>query len=130
METLYDIMKNYGANGGEKTMWKTVQIISDSVEKDMDERARKALARKIYYEVAGGHYNEQLAMEDVKCMYYIDSDGRKVNAPYWTTDQVSVIYDNMEIMDGDLNLATEEYSNNAYVQRMNFNFKVKNNFIE
>ena len=45
-------------------------------------------------------------------------------------EKMSVIYDNMEIMDGDLNLATEEYSNNAYVQRMNFNFKVKNNFIE
>lgn len=37
------------------------------------------------------------------------------------------IYDNLEINDGNIIMATEEFTNNAYVQRMQFQFKVKNN---
>jgi hypothetical protein len=38
-----------------------------------------------------------------------------------------VIYNDLEINDGNIIMATEEFSNNAYVQRMQFEFKVKNN---
>lgn len=38
-----------------------------------------------------------------------------------------VIFDNLEINDGNIIMATEEFTNNAYVQRMQFQFKVKNN---
>lgn len=37
------------------------------------------------------------------------------------------IYDNLEINDGNIIMATEEFTSNAYVQRMQFQFKVKNN---
>lgn len=38
-----------------------------------------------------------------------------------------VIFDNLEINDGNIIMATEEFTSNAYVQRMQFQFKVKNN---
>jgi hypothetical protein len=37
------------------------------------------------------------------------------------------IYDNLEINDGNIIMATEEFTSNANVQRMQFQFKVKNN---
>ena len=37
------------------------------------------------------------------------------------------IFNTMEINDGNMVLATEEYSDNAYIQRMQFNFKINRN---
>jgi hypothetical protein len=93
METLFEIIEKYGNGKGEAVMWRSIKHISDAVEKNMDESAKKALNREIYSEMVGGHYNETLAMEDVKCMYYIDEDGKMVRAPYWTAEQVKDIYD-------------------------------------
>jgi hypothetical protein len=39
-------------------------------------------------------------------------------------EKQSVIYDDLEINDTTLSLAAEEYSNNAYVQRLQFTFKI------
>lgn len=36
-------------------------------------------------------------------------------------------FSDMEINDGNMVLATEDYSDNAYIQRMQFNFKVNRN---
>ena len=40
-------------------------------------------------------------------------------------ERQTATYDNLEINDGHIILATEEFSNNAYVQRMQFEFKVQ-----
>ena len=39
-------------------------------------------------------------------------------------EKQSVIYEDIEINDTTLNLATEEYSDNSYIQRMQFNMKI------
>ncbi len=39
-------------------------------------------------------------------------------------ERQSVVFDNLEINDGELTLANEEYSNNSYIQRLQFNFKI------
>lgn len=42
-------------------------------------------------------------------------------------ERQSVIYDDLEINDATLSLATEDYSNNAYVQRLQFTFTINKN---
>lgn len=39
-------------------------------------------------------------------------------------EKQSVIYEDIEINDTTLNLATEEYSDNSYIQRMQFDMKI------
>lgn len=41
-------------------------------------------------------------------------------------EKQKVEFDDMTVKDGNIALATEEYSNNAYVQRMQFTFKIDN----
>lgn len=96
MESLLQFIKKYGEGKGEAMMWKSVEIISDSLDKHMDEATRTALTRRIYGEMAGGHYDESFAKEDVKKMYYIDTDGQKKYAPYWTDEQVREVYNSVK----------------------------------
>lgn len=96
MESLLQFIKKYGEGKGEAMMWKSVEIISDALDKHMDEATRTALTRRLYGEMAGGHYDEAFAKEDVKKMYYIDSDGQKKYAPYWTDEQVREVYNSVK----------------------------------
>lgn len=96
MESLLQFIKKYGEGKGEAMMWKSVEIISDALDKHMDEATRTALTRRLYGEMAGGHYDEAFAKEDVKKMYYTDSDGQKKYAPYWTDEQVREVYNSVK----------------------------------
>ena len=96
MESLYEMIKKNGTGKGEPVMWRSVKVISDAVEEHMDEDAKHELMRDVYAEMAGGHYNEQMAMEDVSKMYYTDEDGKKMYAPYWTKEQVAGVYDSVK----------------------------------
>lgn len=96
MNTLFDLIKKYGEGKGEGVMWKSVRVISDAIDRHMDEDTKKALARSIYSEMAGGHYDEDFAMEDTAKMYYVGTDGKKHYAPYWTEEQVKEVYDSVK----------------------------------
>lgn len=96
MESLLQFIKKYGEGKGEAMMWKSVEIISDALDKHMDEATRTALTRRLYGEMAGGHYDESFAKEDVKKMYYTDTDGQKKYAPYWTDEQVREVYNSVK----------------------------------
>ena len=96
MESPLQFIKKYGEGKGEAMMWKSVEIISDALDKHMDEATRTALTRRLYGEMAGGHYDEAFAKEDVKKMYYTDSDGQKKYAPYWTDEQVREVYNSVK----------------------------------
>ena len=96
MNTLFDLIKAHGEGKGEAVMWKSVRVISDAIEKHMDEDTKKSLARSIYSEMAGGHYNEEFAMEDVSKMYYVGADGKKHYAPYWTEAKTREWYEAMK----------------------------------
>ena len=94
--TLYELTKTYGSGKGEGMMWKSVEMISEAVEKYMPEQAKHDLKRKMYGEMSGGHYNETFAEEDIKKMYYTDKSGAKHEAPYWPTSAVREIYESVK----------------------------------
>ena len=91
--TLYEVTSTYGKGRGEETMWKSVCVISDAVEKYMPEESKQKLLRDVYGVVSTGHYNEEFAEEDIEKMYYIDKNGNKHQAPYWPESAVKAIYD-------------------------------------
>lgn len=93
---LYELTKKYGEGNGEEMMWKAVKIISDSVEKDMDDKAKHELMRRIYGAMSDCHYNEEYAIEDVEGMFYIDEAGEMHYAPYWTVPQVKEVYESVK----------------------------------
>ena len=104
MKNIYDLIKTYSGGKGEAVMWKSVKIISDAVEEHMSDEDKNALARKIYCSMAGGHYNEMFAMEDVAKMYYTDEKGANIFAPYWTHEQVRSVYDTVRNMIPNYNM--------------------------
>lgn len=97
---LYEMTKMYGKDKGEPMMWDVIAVVSDAVEASMPEAEKKALERKIYGKLSGGHYNEQYAMEDVAKMSYRDSrTGMVRKASYWPTSTIREIYESLR---GDL----------------------------
>ena len=90
--TLYDLTKKYGTGKGESTMWKTISVISDAVEIAMPEEEINYLMRRVYGTISDEHYNEEFARDDIERMYYIDQDGEKHYAPYWSYDALQNIY--------------------------------------
>ena len=93
---IYDIIKTYGKGKGEDTMWRSVKAISDSLSEMLSPEDYSQLERTVYCTMAGGHYNEKYAHEDVRGMYYTDRNGRQVHAPYWTDEQVEQVYSKVE----------------------------------
>jgi len=91
--TLYEMTKKYGEGKGEGVMWTTLQTVSDAIEDAMDEDVKKRLMRNLYGQMAGGHYNQEFAQDDVAKMYYKEQSGAKIAAPYWTEAQVKEVYE-------------------------------------
>lgn len=89
---IYDLTKKYGTGQGENAMWKTIEVISDAIERTMPEADQDALARKVYGVISGEHYNEEFAHEDMAKMYYLMPGGEKVYAPYWSEEVLRNLY--------------------------------------
>ena len=89
---IYDLTKKYGTGQGEGAMWKTIEVISDAIERTMPESDQDALARKVYGVISGEHYNEEFAREDIAKMYYTTPGGEKVYAPYWSEESLRTLY--------------------------------------
>ena len=90
--TLYEMIKARGTGKGEETMWRSVAIISDSIEKHYTPEAKSELMSEIYGLMSGGHFDEHYAPACVAKMYYTDEDGEKHYAPYWSEPQIRAIY--------------------------------------
>lgn len=90
---LYDLTKKYGEGKGEATMWSTLKTVSDAVEQSMDSESKDKMMRCVFGQISKGHYDREYALADVEKMYYIDANGNKHNAPYWTESQVHDIYE-------------------------------------
>ena len=95
-KTIYELTKMYGQGKGESTMWDTVRMISAAVEESMPEEAKDHLKKEMYEMMAGKHYDEHFAKEQVAKMYYVDRDGMQHTAPYWTDAAVRSIYDQIK----------------------------------
>lgn len=91
---IYDIIKTYGKGKGEDTMWRSVKALSESLKDKLAPEDYALVERDIFMSIAGGHYDEKFAKEDVKKMYY-EKDGVKHHAPYWTDEQVRKVFDSV-----------------------------------
>ena len=94
--TLYELTKKYGEGKGEAMMWSAVAVISEAIEKSMDESAKAELLRHLYGSMSGGHYDEPFAEDALKGIYYVDRNGAKHSAPYWTPQVVAPIYEKIK----------------------------------
>lgn len=93
MKTIYDIIKDSGAEQGVDVMWETTRVISDAIERDMPEEAKKKLYADLYGHLSNGHYNEAYAHEAVEKMYYTGEDGKKHYGPFWEPEKVREWYE-------------------------------------
>ena len=89
---IYDIIKTYGKGKGEDTMWRSVKALSKTLEDNLTSDEYCKIERDIYASMVGGHYNEEYAHCDVRKMYYVNRNGMKMSAPYWTDEQVAEVY--------------------------------------
>ena len=96
MKTIYDIIKDSGAEQGVDVMWETTRVISDAIEESMPEEAKEELYAKLYGHLSNGHYNEEFAMHAVEEMFYTDEIGNAHYAPYWTIAVVKEWYDSVK----------------------------------
>lgn len=96
METLYEMTVRLGKGQGEGMMWDTVKAVSEAVDAGMSEKDKEALMARIYGMLSGGHFDEDHAVEAVSKMGYVDKDGDKRSAPYWTIPEVSDVYESVK----------------------------------
>ena len=96
METLYDMTKRLGKGQGESMMWDTVKVVSEFVDHKMSDKDKDEMMAKLHGMLSGGHFDEDYAVEAVTKMYYIDKEGTKRFAPYWTIPEVAEVYESVE----------------------------------
>lgn len=102
--TLFELIKKYGKNKGEEVMWKSTQMISDMLEKHLSEDELLKVKKDTYEIMSGGHYNKEFADAQIKKMYYINNEGQRRNAPYWTEEEVSRVYESIRSNIPDYNM--------------------------
>lgn len=90
--TIKELIKKYGEGKGTDTMWKSVDIISDMLDKKLTAEEKADFERYMYALMQGPHYDEHFAKEQVQKMFYTDPKGVKHQAPYWTDEQVKQVY--------------------------------------
>ena len=91
--TVYSILKEGLRGEGSEKMWCTTKILSDSIEEYVPEKQKEALLNKIYYSMNGGHFDKESAERAISKFYYVDLEGVKQQAPYWTESEVKPLYD-------------------------------------
>lgn len=74
----------------EKTMWQSIDHVDGLLAVMATEHPEmvKDFMRKQHELLYGPHYNEAMAMEDVKDIHYTDRDGKARHGAYWTVDEV------------------------------------------
>lgn len=96
METLYDMIKENAEGKGEEMMWQSVSLISNTVDAELNPKAKDKLMRDVYALMNNGHYNEDFAKKDVEKMYYKDSEGQKHFAPYFNIEHSKALYESVK----------------------------------
>ena len=93
---LYDILRASLGDEGSDTMWAVTKIISDTINDSLPAEKREHLMRKVYHSLNGGHFNKALADDVIQNFYYLDNDGKRMDAPYWTEAEVMRVYDRVK----------------------------------
>ena len=90
---IYGILKEGLKGEGSDKMWCITKILSDSIEEFVPEKQREILKTKVYYSVNGGHFDRDFADRAISRFYFVDAQGVKHQAPYWTEPEVKLVYD-------------------------------------
>lgn len=77
-------------------MWCTTKILSDAIEQYVPQKQKDSIKTKVYYSTFGGHFNRDFADVAISKFYYVDLNGIKHQAPYWTEDDVMEIYESIK----------------------------------
>ena len=77
-------------------MWCTTKILSDAIEQYVPSKQKEVIKSKVYYSTFGGHFNRDFADAAISKFYYVDLNGVKHQAPYWTEDDVMEIYEGIK----------------------------------
>ena len=93
---IYNIIKEGLRGEGSDKMWSATKIFSDAIEAYVPEKQKEAIKTKIYYNTFGGHFNKDFADSAISKFYYIDLNGTKHQAPYWTEAEVRKIYETVK----------------------------------
>lgn len=101
---LYELIKTHFNGKDEEVMWKSIELISKFVDDRVDPECKEKLMADVFGLMSNGHYDEDFAEKAIKKMYYLDKNGRKHYAPYWTEDQLEDIYDKIKNKIPDYNL--------------------------
>ena len=101
--TLIELIKKYGANKGESTMFACIEAISQSLQDHLKAEELCALKKKLYSCMVGGHFDREFAEMQISKMYYEDSNGDKHYAPYWTENEVKSLYSEVKHKISDYN---------------------------
>lgn len=74
----------------ETMMWESVEDIEDILCEIKDKNPAKywSFMRATHGKLYKGHYSEDFAMHDVRCLKYTDKNGAKKEGGYWTIEQV------------------------------------------
>lgn len=96
MTTFTELIKKYGTNKGENIMWASVDILSETLEKHLTDEEFCTLKKKMHYLMVGGRFDKEFADIQMKKFYYIDANGSKHWAPYWTEDDVKAVYNEVK----------------------------------
>ena len=93
---IYNIIKEGLRGEGSDKMWKATKIFSDAIEEYVSEKQKEDIKSKIYYTTFGGHFNKGFADAVIPNFYYIDLNGVRHEAPYWTEAEVRKIYETIK----------------------------------
>ena len=93
---IYSILKEGLKGEGSDKMWCTTKILSDAIEQYVPSKQKEVIKSKVYYSTFGGHFNRDFADAAISKFYYVDLNGVKHQAPYWTEDDVMEIYEGIK----------------------------------
>ena len=93
---IYNILKEGLRGEGSDKMWCTTKILSDAIEEYVPDKQKDILKTKVYYSTFGGHFNGDFADAAISRFYYVDANGVKHSAPYWTEPEVREVYETVK----------------------------------
>lgn len=93
---IYGILKEGLKGEGSDKMWCTTKILSDAIEQYVPDKQKEAIKTKVYYSSFGGHFNRDFADAAISKFYYVDLNGVKHEAPYWTESEVKEVYETVK----------------------------------
>ena len=96
MMSVYQILKDSLKGEGSEKMWKITQLLSDTIDSYIPEDKKEHLMTTIHYSINGGHFDKEFADKAISRFYYIDPQGVKHDAPYWSESEVKEIYDRIK----------------------------------